>query len=267
MKTVLLLTDFNYEAKGRVYYREDVLLSTFLRKFFRVCISPIEDADKLLPHVDGVLLRNTGPQANHSHKLKELRQRSDLCLFNDLKGKGDILGKAHLIQLYQAGYPVIPSFASPQEVPPAKQYLIKPLNGADSNGVKLLQAEEIQNETSQEVVFQPLLEFTYEVSFYFVGKKCHYALYAPDPTKRWELKTYVPNQEDLNFAEQFIAWNTCRHGIQRVDACRLSDGRLLLMELEDYNPFLSLELLESSVQKAFLEALAFSLDEQMQKFN
>lgn len=36
-KTILLLTDFAYQAKGREYFREDVELSIFLRKFFHVC--------------------------------------------------------------------------------------------------------------------------------------------------------------------------------------------------------------------------------------
>lgn len=32
--------------------------------------------------------------------------------------------------------------------------------------------------------------------------------------------------------------------LPRLDACRLPDGRLLLVELEDLNPYLSLDLLE-----------------------
>ncbi len=38
-KTVLLLTDFSYQAEGREYFREDVELSNFLRKYFNVVIS------------------------------------------------------------------------------------------------------------------------------------------------------------------------------------------------------------------------------------
>ena len=58
------------------------------------------------------------------------------------------------------------------------------------------------------------------------------------------MKVYTPTQEDIEFASKFIRWNTCKLGIQRVDGCRLPDGRLFLMELEDYNPFLSLSLLK-----------------------
>lgn len=65
----------------------------------------------------------------------------------------------------------------------------------------------------------------------------------------------------MEFASKFMAWNTCEFGIQRVDACRLKDGRLLLMELEDYNPFLSLDLWEKEVQERFVRSLALSLEE------
>lgn len=61
-KTVLLLTDFYYQAKGREYFREDIELSRFLRKFFKVCIIHIDDVDKVLDAADAILIRNTGPQ-------------------------------------------------------------------------------------------------------------------------------------------------------------------------------------------------------------
>lgn len=93
--TLLLLTDFSYQAKGREYYREDVELSQFLRQFFHVCISHIDDAEKFIPVVDAILIRNTGPQVTHAQQLKKLQQRKDLLLFNDLQGKGDIQGVVH----------------------------------------------------------------------------------------------------------------------------------------------------------------------------
>jgi len=41
----------------------------------------------------------------------------------------------------------------------------------------------------------------------------------------------------------FLEWNTIANGITRVDACRLYDGSILLLELEDPNPYFSIELL------------------------
>lgn len=66
----------------------------------------------------------------------------------------------------------------------------------------------------------------------------------------------MPNKEDILFAKYFIELNTCSRGIQRVDACRDQKGDLLLMELEDYNPYLSLELLDRPTKQKFIEKLA-----------
>jgi hypothetical protein len=115
------------------------------------------------------------------------------------------------------------------------------------------------------VLIQPLIEFVYEVSFYFIGNQFQYALYAPNPQKRWAMEPFMPSKEDVDFAQTFIAWNTCKFGIQRVDACRLKNGLLLLMELEDYNPFLSLDLLDKNTKENFLKALCDSLEELMSK--
>jgi hypothetical protein len=261
-KAILLVTDFSYEAKGREYFREDVALSVFLRRYFKVWVSHIDDVDQMLSSADAVLIRNTGPQASHREQLAALRRRKDLRLFNNLSGKGDINGKGHLLELFQAGYPVIPSFASKQELQrfgTYERYLIKPLYGADSVGIKILSAEELAAEPCHHVVLQPLLDFLYEVSFYFIGRDFQYALFAPNPEKRWELRPYLATKEDVDFALRFVNWNSSEVGIQRVDACRLSSGELLLMELEDYNPFLSLDLVEHRVRERFLSTLCGSL--------
>ncbi len=260
--TILLVTDFYYQAKGREYFREDIELSEFLRKHFKVCISHIDDLEKILPTVDAVLLRNTGPQSSHRQALKALRQRTNTPFSNDLRGKGDINGKSHLRELFLAEYPVIPTFFSIEELQrfiPCEQYFLKPIDGADSDGVQILTYKELLAKKPSHLVIQPLISFQYEVSFYFVDDQFHYALYAPDPSRRWELMPYVPTQEDIAFACKFIQWNTCKSGIQRVDGCRLPDGRLLLMELEDYNPFLSLNLLKKEIKEQFLESLCASL--------
>ncbi len=259
--SVLLVTDFYYEAKGREYFREDLELSRLLRKEFHVATAHIEDAFHLLDHVDLVLLRNTGPQMLHKKYLQALSNRDDLLLFNDLLGKGDLKGKKHLLELYRDGYGVVPSFSSKKEAFAygyQETYLLKPLDGADSCGMQVLKADELK-EHYDNMVLQPLLDFSYEVSFYFIGKDFHYALYTKDPTCRWELSRYPATSEDVRFAKQFIDWNSCRTGLQRVDCCRMPDGRLLLMELEDYNPYLSLDLLDFKTKNDFIEALCNEL--------
>jgi hypothetical protein len=110
-----------------------------------------------------------------------------------------------------------------------------------------------------------LVDFRYEVSFYFVDRDFQYALYTPDPHQRWDLEPYQPTEDDLAFAQRFIDWNTIDHGIQRVDACRTTttatgNGDLLLVELEDLNPFLSLASTTDTHRTAFVNRVTSSLD-------
>ena len=100
--------------------------------------------------------------------------------------------------------------------------------------------------------------------FYFVDHEFQYALYAPDKEKRWELKEYVPTEQDLTFAKRFIEWNNLDWGIQRVDACRNEQGELLLVELEDLNPYLSLLELSAETRQNFVETMKKSLQKALQ---
>ncbi|WP_443044772.1 hypothetical protein [Streptomyces sp. DHE17-7] len=63
----------------------------------------------------------------------------------------------------------------------------------------------------------------------------------------------------LRLARRFIEWNGIDHGIQRVDACRAPGGELLLVELEDLNPYLSLDALDDSGRDSFVAALRAAL--------
>ena len=78
--------------------------------------------------------------------------------------------------------------------------------------------------------------------------------------KRWKLKEYDCTDEDIAFAREFIEWNTVTHGIQRVDACRTKDGELLLVELEDLNPYLSILEVEEKIRYKFLNDMMETLE-------
>lgn len=78
-------------------------------------------------------------------------------------------------------------------------------------------------------------------------------------SRRWDLKRYHCTDEDIAFAESFISWNDIKNGIQRVDACRTRDGRLLLIELEDLNPYLSLLELDEKTRETFVADMVNAL--------
>ncbi|MEK4535996.1 hypothetical protein NST21_11775 [Peribacillus sp. FSL K6-1552] len=273
MKTLLFVTDLYYEAKGRNYYEEDLFLTSKLREDFQVVICHPEDTETFEKDFDLIVFRNAGPVANFKDKYQEFRNRvvsGYLKTYNSFNGKADMNGKEYLIELTNAKFPVIPTIDtldSLDKLPNVKTYIVKPKDGADSIGMEFVTKDELRDKVDSEsknTLVQPFINFEYEVSFYFIDKEFQYALYAPDKEQRWELKEYVPTEEDLTFANRFIEWNNLDWGIQRVDACRNAQGELLLVELEDLNPYLSLLELSDVTRQNFVEAMKKSLQKALQ---
>ncbi|MET9319875.1 hypothetical protein ABZX75_06700 [Streptomyces sp. NPDC003038] len=259
---LLFVTDLAYPARGRRYCDEDIFLTSRLRTHFDLALCHPGDARALMPGFDAVIVRNTGPVLHYQQAYDAFRAAALAAgtpVYNPLTGRGDMAGKQYLLDLTAAGYPVIPTIDDPArlpELPRVPQYAVKPKQGADSIGLTFTAHPD--GPAGQNLI-QPRIDFAYEVSFYFVDDAFQYALYAPDPARRWDLRPYAPTEADLAFARAFIAWNTLAHGIQRVDACRAPSGELLLVELEDLNPYLSLDLLPADVQDSFVAALVRSL--------
>ncbi|MER6251678.1 hypothetical protein ABT224_09920 [Streptomyces sp. NPDC001584] len=260
---LLYVTDLAYPARGRRYCDEDIFLTSRLRAEFGLALCHPADAEAMLPlGFDAVIVRNSGPVLHYQQAYDSFRAAALAAgarVYNPLTGRADMAGKQYLLDLTAAGYPVIPTIDDPArlaELPQVPQYAVKPKQGADSIGLTFTATPD---GPAGAVLIQPRIDFTYEVSFYFVDDAFQYALYAPDPDRRWELELYTPTGADLAFARSFVDWNTLDHGIQRVDACRAPSGELLLVELEDLNPYLSLDLVPAPVQDAFVTALTRSL--------
>ncbi|MER5731007.1 hypothetical protein ABT084_22235 [Streptomyces sp. NPDC002138] len=266
---LLYVTDLAYPARGRRYGDEDVFLTSRLREDFTLALCHPLDAQALMPAFDAVIVRNSGPVLHHQEAYDAFRARAlatGTRVYNPLTGRADMAGKQYLLDLTRADYPVIPTVDDPADLhllPQVAEYAVKPRQGADSIGLAFTAdpAAYLAREGAAPgaLLVQPRIDFAYEVSFYFVDDAFQYALYAPDPARRWELEPYEPTPADLDFARAFIGWNTLSHGIQRVDACRAPSGALLLVELEDLNPYLSLDLLPEPVRDAFVTALKASL--------
>ena len=264
---ILFVTDLGYDAGGRRYCDEDIWLSAQLRDEFVVALCHPADAWRLMEGYDLVVVRNTGPVLYYESDYAAFRARAEATgvpVYNPLSGRGDMAGKGYLPELSAAGFPVIPTVLGTAQLgllPEVEQYVVKPVRGADSIGLAYVQRSELSQLEGAGLLVQPRIDFAYEVSFYFVDDQFQYALYAPDPGRRWELEPYSPSDADLEFARRFIAWNAITHGVQRVDACRAPDGELLLVELEDLNPFLSLDRVPPATQAGFVRALKSSLRE------
>lgn len=263
--SLLLVTDLGYAAAGRLYRDEDIDLAGRLRADFDVAMCHPVDAAALMAGFDLVLVRNTGPVLRYAAEYAEFRRRAAEAgtrVLTELTGKADMVGKQYLLDLTAAGYPVIPTIDRADQVdrlPVVDEYVVKPKLGADSVGLRFAARAELAAITGTDLLIQPRIPFVHEVSFYFVGRTFCYGLYAPDPGKRWELAPFEPSAADLAFARRFVDWNDVSHGIQRVDACRTADGELLLVELEDLNPYLSLDRISPEARDGFVAELTASL--------
>lgn len=262
---VLYVTNPFYEARGREYAGEDKLLVEDLREAFDVQTILPEDAASAMADHDLVVVRNSGPVASYPEAYAAFRDRARRTgrpVYNELTGKADMLGKQYLLDLFAAGDPVIPTVGSLEalaSLPECEAYVVKPLLGADSAGLYVAQAGQLRAHPPEGMLIQPKIDIVSEISFYFVDDTFVYALHTPDPRERWELEPYEPDEDDLAFARRFVEWNDITHGIQRVDAARTTDGDLLLVELEDLNPFLSLDRTTPSARARFVSELTDAL--------
>lgn len=228
---------------------------------------PSPDAAALLDGFDAVVVRNSGPVREYKAAYDAFRERAaerGTRVYNQLTGRADMLGKQYLLDLTAAGFPVVPTVDRAEDLhllPVADEYVVKPRLGADSAGLRIVPAAGVPQALGDaaDLLVQPRVDFAYEVSFYFVDHDYQYALHAPHPDRRWRLEPYDATVADLDFARRFIEWNGVDHGIQRVDACRAPGGELLLVELEDLNPYLSLDALDEPVRDAFVTALRTAL--------
>ncbi|WUW20310.1 hypothetical protein OG521_05705 [Streptomyces sp. NBC_01463] len=265
--SVLFVTDLAYDARGRRYCDEDIHLTSRLREDFDIALCHPRDAAALLDRFDAVVVRNSGPVLHYQEAYDTFRARArelGTRVYNPLTGRGDMAGKQYLVDLSRAGYPVIPTVDRAADLgllPEAGSYVVKPKLGADSAGLRFVPTPSLPPGADGTQLVQPRIDFRYEVSFYFVDHDFQYALNAPHPERRWVLEPYATSAADLAFARSFIDWNTLDHGIQRVDACRTAEGELLLVELEDLNPYLSLDRVGEPVREAFVARMKASLRE------
>ncbi len=266
---VLFVTDLGYQARGRRYCDEDIWLSARLRDVFDVALCHPLDVAALMSAFDMVVVRNSGPVLNYQRQYEAFRDQALLLgarVYNPLTGRGDMAGKQYLVDLTAAGYPVIPTADRLEDLdllPEADQYAVKPKAGADSLGLQYVPRSRLDALVDGDTLVQPRVDFRYEVSFYYVDDAFQYALYAPAPERRWLLETYRPTEADLDFARRFIDWNTLDHGVQRVDACRTQEGGLLLVELEDLNPYLSLDRVDEQTRERFATSMTASLQQHL----
>ena len=169
-----------------------------LRDTFDVALCHPFDATALMDGFDAVVVRKIGAVLQFQAAYDELRAAvlaRGTRVFNQLTGRADMLGKQYLVDLSAAGQPVIPTVNSVElidQLPAASSYIVKPMFGADSIGLQIVPPEALAALSLTEQLVQPLIDLRYEISFQFIDRDFQYALYAPDPSRRWDLERYDP---------------------------------------------------------------------------
>lgn len=263
--TLLLLTNFHHSPLEE-FEEEDIFLANYLRKHFHVILSHPLDCEQIEDKADIVLIRNVWPVFPYEdkwNKIKERFRKKKLKVYPPLTAKGDMVGKDHLITLFSLKYPVIPTVDKISEINKLGKtefYFIKPKNMCDAIGTEKLTKEQLLNKTLNNYVIQPYIDFEYEVSFYVIDNKILYSFSTPRKVYPYEIKDYSPTKEDIEFVNKFLKWNNLPHSLQRIDACRTKDGKLLLVEVEDFSPYLHLLDMNDKIRSQFLDKLNHSLN-------
>ncbi|MBS3152211.1 hypothetical protein J4230_02255 [Candidatus Woesearchaeota archaeon] len=226
---------------------------------------PLE-CKKFEDNADIVLVRNIWPLEKYLKKWNKILsrfKRKNKKIYNHPSGLADMKGKYYLLDLYKKGFRVIPSVDKIKDlckIPETKYYIIKPIYGGGSIGVKKLSKKQLLKTKLQNYIIQPYINFKYETSFYFIDGKFQYELYEKDKKNRWDLRHHKVKKQDREFAENFIKWNKLKYGIQRIDACRTKDNKLLLMEIEDFCPYLSIPDIKEKLRSKFIRNLIKSIN-------
>ena len=250
---------------------EDIYLSKYLRKYFNVYIAhPLDIAD-LEDSFDIALVRNIWPTHEYeNHKTRIIRRLIKKGFISPSSAEAGYLKyrnypeKEYLLDLSNQHYPVIPSIdkiCDLEKLGNVSRYFIKPKNKCDGIGSATITKQKLLKKRLKDYIIQPYIEFDYEVCFYFIDNKFVQAFSTPNRLKQKEYKIYQPTNEDLDFAQKFVKWNSLSFGIQRIDAVRVkTTTELLLTEVEDLAPYLYLLELPHQYRMKIVRALVRSLN-------
>jgi hypothetical protein len=265
-KPVILLLTNLYNG----HQDEDIYLSRRLQEQFNVIISNPLDCEPVEDSADLILIRNTWPNFDYKVEMDKIKSRfisKKLLTYNPLTGKGDSIGKGYLVELYNKGYPVIPSVDRVDELsklPKTDTFFAKPKYKCDNVDTFTATKYQLDNIWLEDYIFQPYIDFICEISFYFIDGEFIYAFTTPRKVGMHDFTEYDPTEDELKFARKFLEWDNMEFGLIRIDACRTKDGQLLLVELEDYEPFLYLLWASASTKNNMVDKLVKAINARLQ---
>ncbi len=261
MKPITLITNTTHE-----FPEEDQFIAKELSHVTDVTITQALDPSFHPNEQSRILIRNVWPTAGCRTEWTQFAKECALAktkLYNPFDGMGDQQGKSYLADLFNQSFPVIPTITSSDAfnlLPPADLYWIKPFLGEDGSKSRVLSKQDILLEKLSNCIIQPYLQFIDEPSLYFIDGIFAYAVTVPHRINNHQVAHYEPSHSEILLAKRFVDWNALSFGLQRIDFVRLADGSLMLMEIEDFCPYLYLLDLPSTVRKTVVSKMIDSLD-------
>ncbi|MGN0973574.1 MAG: hypothetical protein ACI4OT_02400 [Bacilli bacterium] len=256
---ILVVTDIDNPG-----LKEDCFIAkSFINDGHHVTIARQDYDEKLDELYDVILLRNIWHLDSNEYikykdnilKLKQRLKEKKIPTIN-LYSRFDDEGKLYLVELYNEGYPVIPTssdISSFNDYSEDSIFLLKPLKSYDGYGILEKNKKEIRK--NEDYIIQPKINFIKEVEFYFINKQFQFVLeFVPSKKPIYPIpKLYDYTANELNIAQQFA--NLCNDdfvGVQRIDFLKTSDNQLLLLEIGDSAPYLNLNSLDEKTRSKFL---------------
>ena len=261
---LLLVTDLAHEDRG-----EDLFLAERLARDRDVAVVGPEIAAKLVAGGGHrlLLVRNAWPSRLHAGAFAFLEAEARagrIAIHNPpSRTRGLREDKGYLVDAWRdLGRRAIPTWRDHAGAADALRgtpdSIFKPFDGCSGIGIA---TGHVSGFPTSGGIYQPRLAFRHEASLFYVDGLFAYALRTGDgpDAERWDLTPFEPSAEDLDWGRAIVDWNGQPYGIQRIDGLRLADGALLLNEVEDFMPFLSLEALGAAARDAAVERIAASV--------
>lgn len=262
---ILILSNFDDESK-----LEDLLIAgSFEKEGHEVTMTTVNYSEELEDIYDIIIRRNTWFDEETSvewyHGLmreikKRVKEKNKICI--NFSGIFDTSDKKYLVKLFQENLPVIPTInpdMSIDNLPTTDFYLLKPLDSYDGFGQIRVSKNELEERLKtikpNQYVVQPHINIKSEIQFYFVNDKLEYAFqFMPNKlSENVVRKEYDYSDQEANIASKFAKLNPDFVGVQRIDFIQDTNDNLLLLEIEDAAPFLSLQYISSDKRKQFID--------------
>ena len=246
-----------------------ILTKSFAEDGNKVDLLNFPAKENILKSYDIIILKNAWDLNEKTYrnyfkeeqKLYNFIKKTKLILINTLDGKLQFTknGKNILVDLFKKGYNVVPSINNINDfhlLPKSDKYIKKPIIGYDGFDMQILNFEQASKAILKNEILQPKLNFKSEVQMYFVNDEFQYALeYTPSKWPNYpKPKEYMASDEEIKEATNFIKLNKLSCGFGRVDFLKLDNDKLVMLEMADSNPNMSLPLLHKKTLNKFLKS-------------